>query len=96
MSLSDENRRTLVSFELETRWNTCKDSQGCRIAAWAEICPSGVLMAEEAKFYARLQNLRERGDYNCSYNATEGIVLQMFEQAKSFVKKCESIIQLNN
>ena len=53
-------------------------------------------MAEEAKFYARLQNLRERGDYNCSYNATEGIVLQMFEQAKSFVKKCESIIQLNN
>jgi len=69
-----------------------KTHKGVFLMLGEHFVKNGVLTMDEAKFYARLQNLRERGDYNCSYNATEEDVLKLIEPSSNFIKKVEQII----
>ncbi|MCQ2606090.1 MAG: HEPN domain-containing protein [Bacteroidales bacterium] len=69
-----------------------KTHKGVSLMLGEHFVKNGVLTMDEAKFYARLQNLRERGDYNCSYNATEEDVLKLIEPSSNFIKKVEQII----
>ena len=53
---------------------------------------TGLFTIEDGKHYARLQGLRERSDYNCSYNATEEDIGPKIEPTKLLIEKIERYI----
>lgn len=69
-----------------------KTHKGVSLMLGEHFVKNNVLTVEEAKFYARMQNLRERGDYNCSYNATEEDVVKMIAPTENFITRIEQII----
>ena len=53
---------------------------------------TGIFTIEEGKHYARLQGLREKSDYNCSYNATEADIAPKIEPTRLLIEKIERYI----
>ena len=47
--------------------------------------------AIEGHFYARVQNLRERGDDNCSYNASAELIEELLPRTESLIEKMLSL-----
>ncbi len=45
------------------------------------------------RLYSQLQTMREKSDYNCSYDASEGEVLPMLSPAKELIEKIEQLLQ---
>ena len=54
---------------------------------------TGILDKEQGTFYSQLQTMREKSDYNCTYNATEKDTAPRIAQAKDFIDKVLSLIQ---
>lgn len=57
--------------------HTVRTHQGISMVLGEHYVKAGLLSAEEGHLYARIQNLRERSDYNCSFNVTEDDVLPL-------------------
>ena len=72
--------------------NPVKTHKGISVVLGQQYVLKGILEPEDVKFYTRLQNLRERGDYNCAYNADEELITQLYPQASSFITKIKSIL----
>ena len=53
----------------------------------------GILSKEDGAFYSQLQTMREKSDYNCTYNATEEDTLPRIEQTKQFIDCILGLIQ---
>ena len=53
----------------------------------------GIFTAEEGKHYSRLQGLREKADYNCTYNATEKDIAPKIDPTRQLIEKIETYIQ---
>ena len=53
---------------------------------------TGVFSIEEGKHYSRLQGLREKADYNCTYNATEKDIAPKIEPTRHLIDKIEKHI----
>jgi len=53
---------------------------------------TGIFTIEEGKHYSRLQGLREKADYNCSYNATEKDIAPKVEPTRQLIEKIEEYI----
>lgn len=51
----------------------------------------GKLTPNEGHFYARVQNLRERGDYNCSYNANAELIEELLPRTECLIEKMLSL-----
>ena len=54
---------------------------------------TGVLSVEDGAFYSQLQTLREKADYNCTYNATEKDVITRIKETEEFINKILSLIK---
>ena len=52
----------------------------------------GIFTAEEGKHYSRLQGLREKADYNCTYNVTEKDIAPKIEPTRQLIEKIEKYI----
>lgn len=53
---------------------------------------TGILDRELGSFYSQLQTMREKSDYNCTYNATEADTAPRIAQTKNFIDKVLSLI----
>ena len=53
---------------------------------------TGVVGADDGRLYAQLQALREKSDYNCTYDAEEEDIRPRIEQAKALIDKITQLI----
>ncbi len=53
---------------------------------------TGIFTIDEGKHYSRLQGLREKADYNCTYNATEKDIAPKIEPTRLLIEKIEKYI----
>ena len=53
---------------------------------------TGIFTIEEGRHYSRLQGLREKADYNCTYNATEKDIAPKIEPTRQLIEKIEKYI----
>jgi uncharacterized protein (UPF0332 family) len=67
--------------------------QGAVIMLHQYYVKTGMLSKEEGAFYSQLQTLREKSEYNCTYNATESDTVPRIEQTKQFIDKILGLIQ---
>lgn len=51
------------------------------------------LQLQKAHHYSRLQGLREKSDYNCSYNASEADIAPKIEPTRQLIEKIENYIE---
>ena len=54
---------------------------------------TGIFSIEEGKHYSHLQGLREKSDYNCTYNAEEKEIAPMIEPTRLMIEKIEKYIE---
>ena len=67
--------------------------QGAVIMLHQYYVKPGILSKEDGAFYSQLQTMREKSDYNCTYNATEEDTLPRIEQTKQFIDRILSMIK---
>ncbi len=53
---------------------------------------NGIFTLEDGRHYSRLQGLREKADYNCTYNATESDIVPKIEPTRQLIAKIEKYI----
>lgn len=87
MSLNDEERQIIVNH-----YNV-GSHQGAVIMLHQYYVKPGILSKEDGAFYSQLQTMREKSDYNCTYNATEEDTLPRIEQTKQFIDRILSMIK---
>ena len=54
---------------------------------------TGLLSKADGAFYSQLQTMREKSDYNCTYNATEEDTAPRIAQTKQFIDRVLGLIQ---
>ena len=67
--------------------------QGAVVMLHQFYVQTGLLTKEDGAFYSQLQTLREKSDYNCTYNATEEDTLPRIEQTKQFIDRILGLIK---
>ena len=67
--------------------------QGTVVMLHQHYVRTGILTKEDGAFYSQLQTLREKSDYNCTYNATEADTAPRIAQTKQFIDKVLGLIQ---
>ena len=67
--------------------------QGAVIMLHQYYVKNGLLSKEDGAFYSQLQTMREKSDYNCTYNATEEDIVPRIARTKLFIDKILSVIQ---
>ena len=130
MSLSDEERRTMVEHELNKAHKTMEqvyvlannefwDGAANRLyyAAFHAVCAlliydgksvhthhgvnsmlymqyvkTGKLSAGLAKLFSSLQTMREKSDYNCSFNASKEIIEPLIEPTNNLIRQITLLI----
>lgn len=131
MSLSDEERSTLVKLQMEKSYRFLKQAHemysmkywdiaanryyyacfhavqailiqhglSCRSHSGAIACfglhfvKSGKISAHLGSFLTRMEQLRQKGDYNCLYDVSEEEVATMREPAGELISLIEQIIE---
>ena len=78
MSLTNEERKTLVALELRKARETYEDT--------------GVLPIEYGHLYNQLQTMREESDYNCVYDVEPEALLSRIEPARQLIDDIELLI----
>ncbi|MBR4483152.1 MAG: HEPN domain-containing protein [Paludibacteraceae bacterium] len=130
MSLTDEERKTIVSLQLEKAHNNFDQIPLlCKVGYWDNVANrlyyslfhavsallihdghevsshrgavssfgqyyivTGVFSIEDGRHYSRMQSLREKADYNCTYYATEKDIFPKIEPTKQLIEKIELYI----
>lgn len=67
--------------------------QGAVIMLHQYYVKTGILSKEDGAFYSQLQTMREKSDYNCTYNATEEDIVPRIEQTKQFIDRVLGLMQ---
>ena len=67
--------------------------QGAVIMLHQYYVTTSLLTKADGAFYSQLQTLREKSDYNCTYNATEEDTAPRIEQTKQFIDRVLGLIQ---
>ena len=73
--------------------HTVGTHQGAVVQLHQYYVKTGLLSKEMGAFYSQLQTLREKSDYNCSYNATQEDVLPRIEQTSKFLEAIMKLIR---
>lgn len=55
-----------------------------------------VLPLEDGKLYSQLQSIREKSDYNCTYDATEAEILPRVEQTRSLINRIGKMLSVGD
>lgn len=71
---------------------TAKTHAGVIHLVGEKFISSGLLDKSYGKLFSRLYELRQSGDYDDTYDATEEEVLPYFEKVNTFIKDMESLI----
>ena len=66
--------------------------QGAVIMFHQYYIKPGILPKEDGTFYSQLQTMREKSDYNCTYNATEEDIVPKIERTGEFIDKVLGLI----
>jgi len=66
--------------------------KGAQIMLNKEFVQKGIISQEESHLYARLQQLREEGDYNCCIKTTEEEIRPYINATNAFIAKIEKLI----
>ena len=82
-----------VSALLINDHHNISSHQGAVIMLHQHYVKTGILSKEDGAFYSQLQTLREKSDYNCTYNATEADTAPRIEQTKQFIDKILNLIK---
>ena len=67
--------------------------QGAVIMLHQHYVATGILSKTDGAFYSQLQTMREKSDYNCTYNATEEDTAPRIEQTRQFIDKVLNLIK---
>lgn len=67
--------------------------QGAVIMLHQYYVKTGILSKADGAFYSQLQTMREKSDYNCTYNATEEDTAPKIAQTKQFIDKVLGLIK---
>ena len=73
---------------------TAKSHNGIFCILGQEFVRKGLLDREDAKLASRLQNMRQSGDYDDLYDATEEEVLPYIEKTEAFIREMENLISI--
>ena len=73
--------------------HTIGSHQGAVIMLHQHYVRTGVLTKEDGSFYSQLQTMREKSDYNCTYNASEADTAPRIGQTKQFIDKVLGLIE---
>lgn len=90
MSLTNEERQTLVVLELKKARDTYEEI-GILTAAnrWSGAAN---LSKEYGRLYNQLQTMREESDYNCVYDVEPEELLSRIEPAKQLIDEIDKLI----
>lgn len=72
--------------------HTVGTHQGAVIMFHQYYIKTGILPKEDGAFYSQLQTMREKSDYNCTYNATEEEIVPRIERTRLFIDTVLSLI----
>ena len=67
--------------------------QGAAVLLNQHYIKNGLISRDMGSFYSRLQTMREKSDYNCTYNATEQDIIPLIEPTKRFIDTIFSLIE---
>ena len=67
--------------------------QGAVIMLHQHYVATGILSKTDGAFYSQLQTMREKSDYNCTYNAKEEDTAPRIEQTRQFIDKVLNLIK---
>ena len=54
----------------------------------------GIFPLEDGKLYSQLQTMREKGDYNCSYQTTEDEIVPMIAPTCSLIERIGKYLKI--
>lgn len=66
--------------------------QGVSVLFSKHFIKEGLIDAEYGRFFARLENMREKSDYTCLFETTEDEVMPMIPKAKELVAIIEGLV----
>ena len=72
--------------------HTVGTHQGAVVQLHKYFIKTGILNVEDGAFYSQLQTLREKADYNCTYNATEKDINVRIGETEQFINKIFRLI----
>ena len=72
--------------------HTVGTHQGAVIMFHQYYIKPGILPKEDGAFYSQLQTMREKSDYNCTYNATEEEIVPKIDRTRQFIDKVLGLI----
>ena len=72
--------------------HTVGTHQGAVIMFHQYYIKPGILPKEDGAFYSQLQIMREKSDYNCTYNATEEEIVPKIDRTRQFIDKVLGLI----
>ena len=72
--------------------HTVGTHQGAVIMFHQYYIKPGILPKEDGAFYSQLQTMREKSDYNCTYNATEEEIVPKIDRTRQFIDKVLELI----
>ena len=84
----------MASAMLIDKGFSAKSHNGIFCILGQEFVRKGILDREDAKLASRLQNMRQSGDYDDLYDATEEEILPLIDKTKAFVKAMEGLLTL--
>ena len=67
--------------------------QGAVVQLHKFYVKEGSLSREDGSFYSQLQTLREKSDYNCTYNASEEEIVPRISATKNFIDRVLGLIK---
>lgn len=82
-----------VSALLVSDEHTVGTHQGAVVQLHQFYVKTGLLSKEYGSFYSQLQTLREKSDYNCTYNATEDEIIPRIPMTKDFIDAVLNLIK---
>lgn len=72
-----------------------KSHAGVRILLNSEFVKNGILSKEEVHFFSRVENMREKGDYDCFVEVTEQEIEMILPQAQAFIAHIQTLLTEN-
>lgn len=82
-----------VSALLVSDGHSVGTHQGAVVQLHKFYVKEGSLSREDGSFYSQLQTLREKSDYNCTYNASEEEIVPRISATKNFIDRVLGLIK---
>ena len=102
MSLSEEERNALVTLQMEKARTFLQQADEMYVLKYWDIASigcfglnfikTGIISSHLGSFLSRIEQLRQKGDYNCLYSISEEEISAMRAPARELVEKIKELI----